>query len=57
MVIKSFDIDTTAAKGVADGYAELDSNGKLPADQLPTTVKRETHITLVPLETGVTFSS
>jgi hypothetical protein len=29
---------TTAQKGVANGYASLDSTGKLPTDQLPTVV-------------------
>ncbi len=29
--------ESTARKGVADGYASLDSNGRMPASQLPST--------------------
>ena len=57
MTTKIITIETTSSKGVANGVAELDSDGKLPEDQLPETVKRETHITLVPLSSEVTFSS
>lgn len=58
MVIKSIEIDTTTdLRGVADGYAELDSEGKVPVTQLPAIIKRESRIDLVPLESEVVFSS
>ncbi len=57
MTTKILIIKTIDNKGVANGIAELDSDGKLPEDQLPETIKRETHITLVPLSSEVTFSS
>ena len=57
MTTKIITIVSTDSKGIANGVAELDSDGKLPEDQLPETVKRETHITLVPLSSEVTFSS
>lgn len=57
MALKSIEMDTTNTKGADDGYAELDSDGKVPIAQLPPIIKRETHIVLVHSESGTAFSS
>ena len=36
--------EKTANKGVANGYAGLDANGKIPLNQVPDTLKQQTYV-------------